>query len=440
MYCRSSRALGALALGLAMALVWGCAFANPIVHTVRPGESVWTIAQRYGISAQDLARANGLEQARTIHPGAELAIPQPGDRSAPATALPADAAPAAAGTVTVAPSAAPAVRSAPALGAGVEPQRGTARAMAWELRAAPQRAEARPRTAARPAQALRIERAPTVRGGEDRASRICRTPAAPDAPSAASSHVGAAATVLRSPQKARSLEETSNSINAVAAPTGGESPTSAPSADGAEPASPAATDNRATAAPHEDPAAAPNRTKPSLFSSSSRLVSSSSRDQRGYGLMTALDFALKLVLVIILAYVCMLALKKFSQRRMARPSKSAGLRVVDTIGLAPNRQLHIVTLGERAFLLGSTPESVSLISDISQAQGATGLPPSPQRDDADPAFAQRLKELMKVAPAGRKAQSGSGVGLRLAQAANFIKARSNQMRPLGEIIDETLSS
>jgi hypothetical protein len=34
---------------------------------------------------------------------------------------------------------------------------------------------------------------------------------------------------------------------------------------------------------------------------------------------------------------------------------------------------------------------------------------------------------------------GRGVSGRLAQAAQFIKARSNQMRPLGEIIDETLS-
>jgi flagellar biogenesis protein FliO len=150
------------------------------------------------------------------------------------------------------------------------------------------------------------------------------------------------------------------------------------------------------------------------------------------------------VLVIILAYVCMLALKKFSQRRMAGSGKGMGLRVVDTIGLAPNRQLHIVTLGERAFLIGSTPESVSLISDISQAPGAPGSPRDPHVE-ADPAFARRIKELMKVAPAGRgtQAETGAGhrlaVGHRLAQAAQFIKARSNQLRPLGEIIDETVS-
>jgi len=438
----SSRALGALALGLAMALVWGCASANPIVHTVRPGESVWTIAQRYGVSPQDLARANGLVRAQTIHSGLKLAIPQPGDQRALVTADPADAVPATASTVTVEPSAADAVRPAPATAGPLDPQRGAVRRMPSESRAAPQRAEAKPITAARPARALSSGPAPKVLVAAP--WDVGPAPHSTSSEPALSAEKGQASPVtsqrrVRGADTAEAAVPHSSAHRAIDALTGTEPVAESAATDGAGRAAVRATDAGATPAPQEGLAVTARRTQPSLFSSSSRLFASSSKAKHGYGLMTALDFALKLVLVLILAYVCMLALKKFSQRRMAGSGKGGGLRVVDTIGLAPNRQLHIVTLGERAFLLGSTPESVSLISDISQAQEMAGLPGGPQREEADPAFAQRLKELMKVAPAGRKAQSGSGVGLRLAQAAQFIKARSNQMRPLGEIIDETLS-
>ncbi len=153
--------------------------------------------------------------------------------------------------------------------------------------------------------------------------------------------------------------------------------------------------------------------------------------------MAALDFTLKLVLVLILCYLCMLALKKLSQRRIASSGKGAALRVVDSIGLAPNRQLHVVALGDRAYLLGSTPESVSLIADISQAPEVSEMLGGGRAGPSDPAFSQRLRELMKAAPATRPAQRG--MTSRLMQAAQFIKARSNQMRPLGEIVDETVS-
>lgn len=44
-------------------------------HTVRAGESLWSIAQRYGVSVETLCRANGLTLRSAIHPGQRLRLP-----------------------------------------------------------------------------------------------------------------------------------------------------------------------------------------------------------------------------------------------------------------------------------------------------------------------------------------------------------------------------
>lgn len=48
------------------------------IHTVAAGETAWSIARRYGITVQDLARANGLPETMTVRAGQRLAIPAVG--------------------------------------------------------------------------------------------------------------------------------------------------------------------------------------------------------------------------------------------------------------------------------------------------------------------------------------------------------------------------
>ncbi len=63
---------GALLAGVAGVLV----AAQPAqAYTVRPGDTLWAIAQRNGVSVQDLARVNGLSNPGTIFPGEQLTIP-----------------------------------------------------------------------------------------------------------------------------------------------------------------------------------------------------------------------------------------------------------------------------------------------------------------------------------------------------------------------------
>lgn len=56
------------------------------VHTVQPGDTLWRIARRFGVSPAALARANGLSEGAPIRAGQDLVIP-----SEPAAASPSSA-------------------------------------------------------------------------------------------------------------------------------------------------------------------------------------------------------------------------------------------------------------------------------------------------------------------------------------------------------------
>ena len=48
-------------------------------HKVRPGETLYRIARRYGISVSELCRLNNISPNQAIHPGQELLIPSESD-------------------------------------------------------------------------------------------------------------------------------------------------------------------------------------------------------------------------------------------------------------------------------------------------------------------------------------------------------------------------
>ena len=52
--------------------------AGQTVYVVQSGDSLWQIAESYGISVDALGEANGISKDDVIHPGQELVIPSPG--------------------------------------------------------------------------------------------------------------------------------------------------------------------------------------------------------------------------------------------------------------------------------------------------------------------------------------------------------------------------
>ena len=59
-------------------------------YVVQSGDSLWAISTRYGVTIDDIMRANGLTQASVIYPGQTLRIPDAsgGSTSAPVVAAP----------------------------------------------------------------------------------------------------------------------------------------------------------------------------------------------------------------------------------------------------------------------------------------------------------------------------------------------------------------
>jgi len=58
------------------------ASARPLTHTVRPGENLYRIALRYGVTVEAIARANGLSDPERIRAGQVLTIPTAGNSGA----------------------------------------------------------------------------------------------------------------------------------------------------------------------------------------------------------------------------------------------------------------------------------------------------------------------------------------------------------------------
>lgn len=48
----------------------------PVVHTVKPGDTISTIAELYGVTSQSIVRYNGLANADSLSLGQQLVIPQ----------------------------------------------------------------------------------------------------------------------------------------------------------------------------------------------------------------------------------------------------------------------------------------------------------------------------------------------------------------------------
>src|SRR5688572_32749513 len=87
---RSHAVRSALGLGLALALA-GCA-SRPAstVHVVAPGENLYRIALHYGVSVEDVARANGIRDETQLEVGTRLVIPRPERNAVGKPVLPPD--------------------------------------------------------------------------------------------------------------------------------------------------------------------------------------------------------------------------------------------------------------------------------------------------------------------------------------------------------------
>jgi flagellar biogenesis protein FliO len=135
----------------------------------------------------------------------------------------------------------------------------------------------------------------------------------------------------------------------------------------------------------------------------------------------AVGLGFKLGLVVLLAYLCALLVRKVAQRRGALKVGGGVLRVVESAALAPNRGLHIVAVGNRAFLVGSTPEQFSVLGEVSDVAQVAELV---KEADASDTLADRLREwLHRQKPSAR---SRDPLVEQLRSGADSLRDRATQ--------------
>ena len=71
------RVARALVLGSLLALAACASRPESAVHVVAPGENLYRIALHYGVSVEDIARANGIRDETQLEVGTRLTIPRP---------------------------------------------------------------------------------------------------------------------------------------------------------------------------------------------------------------------------------------------------------------------------------------------------------------------------------------------------------------------------
>jgi flagellar protein FliO/FliZ len=97
-----------------------------------------------------------------------------------------------------------------------------------------------------------------------------------------------------------------------------------------------------------------------------------------------LFLVLRMLLVLILAAAAIYGLVYFL-KKISNPRKIEDpyLKVLSSASVGPNRSVHVISLGEKAWLVGSADNSVSLISEIDDKETIDAMLLDNSRNNAD---------------------------------------------------------
>lgn len=291
------------------ALLAACLAAGADSHTVQPGENLYVIAKHYGVGVDSLARCNGIHDQRLVRPGMVVQLP------------PADA-PAVQDRATK-PAVAVEARAEPSPQPRTIVAQSQPKAAARFKYASQHRLAVEPKQVSKPKPVARPTLAPEPVKSESGAARKDPAATAPES--------------VPSEQAAWQHQPATKALAACPEPSRGASPEPKPSL--------------------------PLALDPEPFRAGSQ--------RKAIGVGTILDLALKLALVLLFAYASVWMLRRLSHRRGRLLPGRGSLRIVETTSLAPNRGLHLVAVGKRVFMIGSTPESINVLGEVSDVTEVT---------------------------------------------------------------------
>lgn len=76
--------------------------------------------------------------------------------------------------------------------------------------------------------------------------------------------------------------------------------------------------------------------------------------------------ALKLILVLGVVYLVMAGLRWLQKGRQNIDGSGAAIRILETTSLAPGRSMHLIVVGEKTLLIGSTDQQFTLLAELAQ--------------------------------------------------------------------------
>lgn len=128
-----------------------------------------------------------------------------------------------------------------------------------------------------------------------------------------------------------------------------------------------------------------------------------------------------LVFVVALAVLSLYALKHFSTSKALRKTPQRSIRVIETTGLGPNRALHIVQAGNKFLLVGSTPNQINLVAELSSSDA----------EEADP---ERIADFASILDRSSSDQDRADTASKLSDAirdgASFLQKKTTATRSM----------
>ncbi len=156
---------------------------------------------------------------------------------------------------------------------------------------------------------------------------------------------------------------------------------------------------------------------------------------------STLAYFLRMLLVLALVLAAMYLVLRFV-RGLSRPKEeeAGAIRVLTSASLGTGKALHVVSLGEKAWLVGATEASVSLLAELDDKELLDGLrleadtKAPPKRKD----FSALLGDMLargKAAPRRGSFGAGSGRaggGFSLPGSADFYERQKERLRRFKE--------
>jgi flagellar biosynthetic protein FliP len=159
-------------------------------------------------------------------------------------------------------------------------------------------------------------------------------------------------------------------------------------------------------------------------------VSNPSSDQRVISFFTILRMILVLVLAAAAVYGIVFFLKRISR---VPEQQDSYLRVLAGAHLGYNRFIHVVSVGDKAWLVGASEGGVSLISEIADQETVDAMLLDISRKKAERGTAKFIDLL-------RRFRRGESTETYLELKAENVRERRERLRGLGRVPSDTTSS